>query len=184
MGRKQIIDRTALLDAADLVVQRDGTSGLTIDAIAARAGVSKGGVLYAFGTKDAVIEAMFDRAVHEYEERAAVLREKYAGDRWARALVHVEATRGESASNARRAMSLLAGMLRAEEHREEIRHVFRTIFEDLPANDLQDRLARIAMFAAEGMLMLRGFGLLEVSDGEWDSVFNDIHSLIPRGSVT
>lgn len=183
MGRKQSIDRTALLDAADHIVQRDGTSGLTIDAIAHEAGVSKGGVLYAFGTKDAVIEAMFDRAVREYEERAAALREKYAGDRWARALVHVEATRRESAPNAARAMSLLAGMLRAEEHREEIRRVFRTIFDDLPADDERDRLARLAMFAAEGIFMLRGFGLLDVSNAEWESVFDDIRSLLPRGSA-
>ncbi len=51
MGRKQTIDRSALLDAAERVVLRDGAGQLTMDAVAAEAGVSKGGVLYAFPSK-------------------------------------------------------------------------------------------------------------------------------------
>lgn len=183
MGRKQTIDRNALLDAADRIIQRDGTSGLTIDAIAAEAGVSKGGVLYAFGTKDAVIEAMFERSYAQYERRAEALRERYAGERWSRALVHVEATQAESPADAARAMSLLAGMVRANEHREEIRRVYGGIFDRLPGDSEQDRLARIAMLAAEGMFMLRGFGLLDVPGAQWDEIFRDIRALVPRGSA-
>ncbi|HZB75928.1 MAG TPA: TetR family transcriptional regulator, partial [Solirubrobacteraceae bacterium] len=40
--------REALLDAAIRVIRRDGAQKLTLDAVAAEAGVSKGGILYHF----------------------------------------------------------------------------------------------------------------------------------------
>ena len=40
--------RRRLLDAATAVVRRDGARALTLDAVAAEAGVSKGGLLYHF----------------------------------------------------------------------------------------------------------------------------------------
>ncbi|MDD2237004.1 MAG: TetR/AcrR family transcriptional regulator [Kiritimatiellae bacterium] len=53
--------REVILDAAEAVVQGRGALGLTLDAVAARAGVSKGGLLYHFPSKDALLEAMVAR---------------------------------------------------------------------------------------------------------------------------
>ncbi|MCL4694718.1 MAG: TetR/AcrR family transcriptional regulator, partial [Candidatus Hydrogenedentes bacterium] len=47
-----------LLDSAEAVVVEGGPSRLTLDAVAEKAGVSKGGLLYHFPTKDALVEAM------------------------------------------------------------------------------------------------------------------------------
>ncbi|KAF1047830.1 TetR/AcrR family transcriptional regulator [Xylophilus sp.] len=179
MGRKQTIDRGALLDAADRVVLREGTTGLTIDAIAAEAGISKGGVLYAFGTKDGVIRAMFERSTAAYDEHAAAARERHADTPEKPALVHVEATRAEEAANTARAMALLAGLARAPGYREEIRSMYRDIFAPcLQAATTKERRGRIAMLAAEGLFMLRGFGLLDVSDQQWDEIFDDIRTVV------
>src|SRR5687767_7614478 len=52
--------RQRLLEAANRIVRRDGGARLTLDAVAAEAGVSKGGVLYHFPNKDALIGAMLD----------------------------------------------------------------------------------------------------------------------------
>ncbi len=56
----------ALLNAAERVVFRDGVGALTLDAVAAEAGVSKGGLLYHFPTKDALIEHMVVRSLAEW----------------------------------------------------------------------------------------------------------------------
>lgn len=178
MGRKQTIDRDALLDAADRVMQREGTAGLTIDRIAAEAGVSKGGVLYAFATKDAVIDAMFERGIALYETRACLARERLAGKPGERARVHIDATKGETLADATRAMALLAGMGRAENSRNQMHAVYRRIFGDLLATSQNERAARVAMFAAEGMFMLRGFGLLDIPDATWTDIFEDIEALV------
>jgi AcrR family transcriptional regulator len=62
MGRKRIIDQEAILDAAERVVGRDGAANLTVDAVAVEAGVTKASVLYDHKSKQALIEAVVDRA--------------------------------------------------------------------------------------------------------------------------
>lgn len=51
-----------LLDAAEAVVARDGIVSLTLDAVAAEAGVSKGGLLHHYPSKDLLVEGMVTRA--------------------------------------------------------------------------------------------------------------------------
>lgn len=50
-----------LLDAAETVAAREGVARLTFDAVAAEAGVSKGGLLHYFASKEQLIEAMVQR---------------------------------------------------------------------------------------------------------------------------
>jgi AcrR family transcriptional regulator len=55
------------LDAAAAVVHRDGAQALTLDAVAAEAEVSKGGLLYHFKSKHHLVEAMVERWMSEFE---------------------------------------------------------------------------------------------------------------------
>lgn len=57
MGRQRSIDRDKVLDIAEEIVATQGAAGLTIDAVAKAMGISKGGVQYCFGSKDALIDA-------------------------------------------------------------------------------------------------------------------------------
>ncbi len=63
MGRKRAIDQDTILDAAEIVVARDGAARLTLDAVAQQAGISKGSVVYDYKSKRALIEAVVNRAV-------------------------------------------------------------------------------------------------------------------------
>jgi AcrR family transcriptional regulator len=58
MGRRQTIDREKVLAVAEDIVGQRGAAALTIDAVAKAAGITKGGVQSAFGTKEALIAAM------------------------------------------------------------------------------------------------------------------------------
>ena len=60
--------REKLLNAAGAVVRRDGAQALTLDAVAAEAGVSKGGLLYHFAGKRELIEALVDRWLSEFQD--------------------------------------------------------------------------------------------------------------------
>jgi AcrR family transcriptional regulator len=59
--------RTELLDAAVAVIRRDGATALTLDAVAAQAGVSKGGVLYHFASKQALVDGLVNRWLDDFE---------------------------------------------------------------------------------------------------------------------
>src|SRR5216117_2375028 len=79
-----------LLDAAEAVVARQGIANLTLDAVAAEVGMSKGGVLHHFPSKDRLVEAMVVRSAEGWRAhftRAYELMPPGPG-RMARALLH------------------------------------------------------------------------------------------------
>ena len=67
MGRTRTVDREQLLDAAEAIIETSGAAGLTIDAVAKAVGISKGGVQYCFGNKDALVDALFTRWGASYD---------------------------------------------------------------------------------------------------------------------
>ena len=60
--------RETILNAAEAVVGAEGAARLTLDAVADRASVSKGGLLYHFPTKELLLEAMVDRHMQHFED--------------------------------------------------------------------------------------------------------------------
>lgn len=70
--RKRLAERPEIiLEAADAVLRKGGARALTIDAVASEAGLSKGGVLHHYASKDALILALVAR-------KLTVLREEIA----------------------------------------------------------------------------------------------------------
>jgi AcrR family transcriptional regulator len=63
--------RDRLLDAAEVVLEKLGPAGLTVDAVIAQAGISKGGFFYHFATKRALMLAMGERLYIEAAQRQA-----------------------------------------------------------------------------------------------------------------
>lgn len=61
-----------LLNAAEQVVTRDGVSNLTLEAVAREAGVSKGGLLYHYPSKSALITAIVERLATRCEAGQAL----------------------------------------------------------------------------------------------------------------
>ncbi|MBC8135215.1 MAG: TetR/AcrR family transcriptional regulator [Fibrella sp.] len=64
-----------LLMAAKRVVARDGVARLTLDTVAQEAGVSKGGVLYHFPTKNALVAAMMESDISCWKAEVATCRD-------------------------------------------------------------------------------------------------------------
>jgi AcrR family transcriptional regulator len=67
MSRQPSDTRARILCAAEDVVIRDGVSKLTLEAAAQEAGVSKGGVLYHFPSRAALVSAMVQRFVVSFD---------------------------------------------------------------------------------------------------------------------
>jgi len=59
--------KARILDAAEEVVLRDGVARLTLDAAAAEAGLSKGGILYHFPTRDSLVAGMVTKIIEEFD---------------------------------------------------------------------------------------------------------------------
>src|SRR5690349_15283541 len=64
-------NREALMEAADCLVEQHGVGGVTMDALAARAGVGKGTVFRRFGSREGLMAALLNHS--ETEWQAAVM---------------------------------------------------------------------------------------------------------------
>ena len=72
--------QTTLLEAAAKVVLDKGVGALTLDAVALEAGVSKGGLLYHFPSKNKLIEGMIERLIAEFDSMLEAELTKSNGD--------------------------------------------------------------------------------------------------------
>src|SRR5215468_3850592 len=59
--------REAILDAAEALASDVGANHMSLDAVARRAGISKGGLLYQFPSKVALLQGMLERYVGRLE---------------------------------------------------------------------------------------------------------------------
>jgi AcrR family transcriptional regulator len=71
--------RDRILVAYEDLLIESGERGATLDAVASRAGVSKGGLLYHFGSKDALTEGLIERLLVLVDEDIALMLAAPAG---------------------------------------------------------------------------------------------------------
>ena len=79
--------RDLIFSACGRILRRDGLTSLTLDAVAAEAGLSKGGLLYHFPSKVALIEALFQHHIDRFNHdlRQLVATEEQGPGGWLRA---------------------------------------------------------------------------------------------------
>ena len=71
VGRQQAKSaetRRRILYGAAVVIRRDGVANLTLQRAADEAGVSKGGLLYHFGSKDELVQALLTRTLSDADD--------------------------------------------------------------------------------------------------------------------
>ncbi|MGU3493269.1 TetR family transcriptional regulator [Xanthobacteraceae bacterium A53D] len=176
MGRKRTIDREALLDTAEEIVRTRGAGALTLDALAKAAGITKGGVQYAFGSKDGLTDALFDRWGTSYEAqfRAAA---GDAPDPVTTVRAHITATRTSDDAASAKAAGLMAALIQTPEHLASTRAWYLARVAGLDTSTPEGRRARLAFLACEGAFMLRFFGIMDFDDSQWADIFVDIAAL-------
>lgn len=65
--RRRNNSRNAILDAAQRVAVDRGANKVSLDSVAREAGLTKGGVLYNFPSKDALISGLLERLMQTYD---------------------------------------------------------------------------------------------------------------------
>lgn len=151
-GRDPEQTRSALLQAAGQLVRERGISA-TLDDVARRAGVSKGGLLYHFGSKQELLLAM----AHEWLEhfRTAVLDavdpEDDAPGRLVRAYVRTSIDDALDAAATRDALVVIAHLSTVEAVTELARADALRWQEDLRADGLPEDVLLLVLAAADGV---------------------------------
>ncbi|MEB2847002.1 TetR family transcriptional regulator [Rhizobiales bacterium RZME27] len=177
MVRPRSIDREKLLDFAEHIVARDGAAALSFGALADAASLSKASVQTAFGSREALIEALLSRSM----KREAEHYQTFLGTDVrpiSRLKAHLRATQTENESAGRTVSALLAILASTGNASTVMKDWYRVRLNDLEADDLSSRKQRVAYLAAEGAFLLRNLVGMEIDDDKWASIFRDIESAV------
>jgi AcrR family transcriptional regulator len=157
--------RDELLAGAYRVLLRDGPERLTLDAVVRETGRSKGGVLYHFPTKDALLAAMVGRVLDRFDAAVAAQWEA-AGDRspgsWLRAYLAASVAPdpdgpaiGAALLSVVAANPGLLDLVRERAARTQAR---------LEADGIDPAVATVVRLAADGLAMDDLFGFAPLGD--------------------
>ncbi|WP_375783460.1 TetR/AcrR family transcriptional regulator [Bradyrhizobium sp. Pha-3] len=164
--------RNAALDAAITIVTRDGPGRLTLDAIARESGLSKGGVMHQFRTKEAVLRALLEQQMAHFEEFSTRYLETARETTDQPELAAQIATLREAISTPRAgAFALLAAMNENPELMAMPRDVDIKKIALMKAEARDPDLALLRWAAARGLLLSSLFGLSSLTDAERDRLF-------------
>lgn len=160
--------RERILDAAEDVVLTDGVGALTLEKAAARAGMSKGGVLYHFRGRAALVSAMVQRLADRFDAGLTAHRRDDGPGSLARAYVR-ECFAAPQGADEQRAEQLGAAVLAAMACEPDLLQPLREAFagwqHDIEADAVDPVKATIARLAADGLWLCELFGLVDLPAG-------------------
>jgi AcrR family transcriptional regulator len=176
--------RARILCAAEDLVIRDGVARLTLESAAHEAGVSKGGVLYHFPSRNALVTAMIERFVESFDadlERYGATGGK-PGDFLA---AYLEATVAPAAEpddvRARRlGAALLAGITADPELLAPLRERFAGWQAAALTDGLDPAVATVVRLAVDGLWLADLFELAPVTGELREAVAAQLRELAGR----
>jgi AcrR family transcriptional regulator len=164
--------RNVALDAALVIIARDGPGRLTLDAIARESGLSKGGVMHQFRTKEGVLKALLERQMAHFGEFSTRYRTKASAESANPELVTDIATVREATNTQNStALALLAAMvespdLMAVTRESDLKHIAA-----IKAEAADPDLAMLRWAAARGLLLGALFGTSPIGKPERERLF-------------
>jgi AcrR family transcriptional regulator len=148
-GPKKSKTRAAILAAAERVMSEQGITNLTLDLVAKEAGVSKGGLLYHFASKDELIMGLLDEGYNRFEQRVNERAENASDARRALFRAYVEVTLAKGRKRSRPA--LIGAMILHPDAMSHAREVRKTWQQRLEADGASAALAELAHLASIGL---------------------------------
>ena len=176
--------RERIIDAAEQVVLKEGASHMTMDAVAAKAGVSKGGLIYHFPSQRDLLQAMLQRFIDRVETRMAQARTQLPESpaRSIKAYIHAWFTLG--GEYRRTASALLAAITREPELLQAVRLKHRAVLTEIVKAAPNSEQALVLSLATEGMWMSELLDISPLTDSERDRVKRTLLKLADEWSVS
>lgn len=166
--------RERVLDAAITVAERDGAAHLTLDAVAGEARVSKGGLLYHFPDKEALLEATLVAALDRFD---AALDGHDDGQPGGGACAYLRACADPTSALPEVSTALVSTLANRPDLLATARRRFEA-WRDRALADAPDPVtALVVRHAAEGLWFTDAFGLAPVEGEERAAVLAALERL-------
>jgi AcrR family transcriptional regulator len=174
--------RDRILEAAAAIVCEIGAARLTLDSVADRAGLSKGGVLYHFRSKDALLRGMIEGIIAASLDERAQLRPALEGRRNLECRLSLAVMLDQCLGQRQRvAGAILAASAEDPGLLDPVRQVIREDWARIRDTSADIDAAFVARLAVEGLFSLEMHGLSPVSPAERDRILAALDRLLDHG---
>lgn len=160
--------REAILDAAEALASEIGANHMSLDAVAKKAGISKGGLLYQFPSKVALLKGMLERYVERLEAPQRGLKKNAKSPEAQRLLSARLAVRGKQdiAKERRGSFGMIAAIAEQPGLLDPIRAAHARIWKKLRETSSDPEMTLLMWFALEGLLFVELFATSPLSKAE------------------
>ena len=166
-----------LLEAAALVVKEKGASQLTLEAVAKQANVSKGGLLYHYPNKQALLKAMISHLNENFERAIAKQIEQSEGKiTWLEA--YVAMSFDPQHSQIAESAGMLAAIANDLSLLEPLAERYQVLQQQLEASNIDSDLANIIRLAADGLWFTELFKISPLTEEKRSQILAALLTLI------
>jgi len=173
--------REAILAAAADLVREVGAVHVTLDAVSKRANVSKGGLLYHFPTKEALLQAMVSQLVDTLADAREKEYAKLAPGLGRTLKAHVISMKVIRQKEARPvAAALLAVGANDPSLLGQAKEQLEAMIQDVESSGMPPGFTRVIVFAALGLLVSEMLGVSAPTGRERQAFFEELLRLVER----
>jgi AcrR family transcriptional regulator len=170
--------RIRILDAALKVINEAGACRLTIDAVAAASGVSKGGVLYHFHDKDSLLAGILNRYIDE--EMAKYRDAEVVHGKTTKGRLHASISVNAQRANSPIALPLLGILALNPSLLKRPQELNQQYHDDLRKDRTTFTQAMIVILVNAGLNLGEALGTVKLSTSEREAIITELHRLVDR----
>lgn len=178
MAPRRPSSRAKILKAAADVAREAGIGHFSLDAVAARAGLSKGGLLYNFPSKSKLLEALVEDHLLAVEAELNDHAARSAGRPNALAASFLAVARDQERLHDEQPSGLLAALAEDPSFLEPVLRFNRQTLTRMTATASDPHMALVAFLAIEGLRLTRLLGLDVLDASERAKAYAKLETLL------
>jgi AcrR family transcriptional regulator len=166
--------RERVLEAAERVVSDIGAARLTLDSVAQAAGVSKGGLLYHFPSKESLLSALAQRYVDSMQMCIAAAKGGLAGDQAQQLKACIVGILGDDPRTKAMGAALLAAAASDLTLLEVIREHIARYTAEVAASNAHFARAAVVALAVDGLKMRESLRISSFTAQQREDIVNEL----------
>lgn len=170
--------RERILHAAEELARSEGAGNISLDAVAARAGVSKGGLLYHFPTKAKLLEALVEQFLATLNSELNDRERQSGGIPNATARAYLEIMIDEQVCRQPPPSGLLAALAENPDFLNPVRRFDRQLLDRMKANASDPALAVLVFLVMQGIKSGQLLNVETIDAGEFNAVIARLREML------
>ena len=166
--------KVEILHAASKIVTERGIFNLTLEATALEAGISKGGLLYHFPSKEALVKGMVQHLAENYREKIANTVEESTEEKGQWTKAYVEVTFNNTYKNKDMHAGLLAAKAVSGELLEPIQDLYTKWQDEIENDGIDPVKATIIRLATDGIWLSELFDINQIGEEKKAAIYRKL----------